>query len=97
MKLSAQKQALRKSKEDEIWAGAPRVHNNLWFSTEPRRDARFLAVIVPHREGEHRPCVRKVAPNVVGVSLEEGVEDVIAFGREWEGAFATVDYEVMRE
>ncbi|MYD59589.1 MAG: hypothetical protein F4W91_00955 [Gemmatimonadetes bacterium] len=28
---------------------------------------------------------------------ESNVEDVIAFGREWEGAFATVDYEVMRE
>ena len=27
----------------------------------------------------------------------EGAEDVIAFGQEWEGAFAVVDYEVMRE
>lgn len=94
--VGAQMNALRKSKEDEIWDGAPLVHNNLWFSTESRREARFLAVIVPHREGENRPGVRKVAPNVVGVSLREGVEDVIAFGREWEGAFATVDYEVMR-
>ena len=94
--VGAQMNALRKSKEDEIWDGAPLVHNNLWLSTEPRRDARFLAVIVPHREGENRPCVRKVAPNVVGVSLEEGVEDVIAFGKAWEGAFATVDYKAMR-
>ena len=66
------------------------------FSTESRRETKFLAVIVPHREGETKPGVRKVAPNVIGVSLKEGVEDVIAFGREWEGAFATVDYKAMR-
>ncbi len=81
------------SKATEIWEGTPRVHNNLWVSTKPRREAKFLAVIVPHREGEPLPCVRKVVPNVIGVSPQDGREDVIAFGRAWTGAFVTVDYE----
>ena len=64
----------------------------------PNRAAKpnFLAVIVPHREGEATPRVRKIAPNVIGVSLREGMEDVIAFGKSREGAFATIDYKAMR-
>ena len=87
---------VKHSKTEEIWNGTPQVHNNLWLSTEPRREAKFLAVIVPHREGEPTPCVRKIAPDVIGVSLQAGMEDVIAFGKPRQGAFASIDYKAMR-
>ena len=79
----------------QIWPGCPRVHNNLWVTTEPTSEARFLAAVIPYRKGETRPRVSRPAPDAVEVAMD-GNRDLIIFGRPRAGAFAVVDYESMR-
>ena len=79
----------------KIWPGCPRVHNNLWLTTEPRREVRFLAAVVPYLQGETRPRVTRPASGAVPVDLG-GDRARIAFGRSYDGADITVDHETMR-
>jgi len=80
----------RRPELKEIWDGCPRVHNNLWVSTEPRTEARFLAAILPWREDEREPQAHELAPGVIEV-IHGQSPDAIAFGRTWDGALVVVD------
>ena len=56
----AREKALKKPGLEEIWAGLPRIHNNLWVTTEHRHEAQFLAVIAPWQEGDEVHSFRKL-------------------------------------
>ncbi|MCZ6636433.1 MAG: DUF4962 domain-containing protein [bacterium] len=91
----AREKVFAKSGLDEIWAGLPRVHNNLWVTTERSHEAQFLAVIAPWREGDETPDVQKLDSGVVKVTYGDE-NDVIVFGNARDDAFVVVDYEGMR-
>lgn len=74
----------------EIWKGLPRVHNNLWVTTERCAEAEFLVAVLPYRAGEPEPQAQKLAPRVIEVSDCERT-DIITFGEEREDAFVVVD------
>ena len=88
----AQEQVIKKKEGVWVFFGnLPRVHNNLWVNTEPRREAKFLSVIVPFQKGEQEPKVQKLAPGVISVKMDGECEDVIAFGQMWDGATVIID------
>ena len=69
----------------------PRVHNNLWLTTQPKTETQFLAAILPFKKGEKDPKIQKLAPGVISVQIGDEQEDIIAFGQNWDGATIVID------
>ena len=91
----ARERVARRRELSEVWDGCPRVHNNLWVTTEPRHEAQFLGAILPHRDREPEPSARKLAPEVIEVTVGRQ-RDIISFGPDREDALVVVDHLSLR-
>ena len=77
------------------WTGDP-VWSNLWATTPPRREAQFLAAIVPWRAGGDEPTVEVLGERHIAVTTDAG-RRTIFFGAPGEQeADIIVDWERTR-
>jgi hypothetical protein len=70
---SVEKSPLRKFTGDPVW-------NNIWVTTAPQREGRFLAAILPSRQGATPPTVETLGDRHVAVTSEKGRRTVL-FGK----------------
>jgi len=78
------------------WSGRP-VMNNIWVTTKaPSREAHFLAVVLPRREGSQQPSVTPMGERKLAIEVA-GKRRTVAFGSPADvEADIVVDYERVR-
>ncbi len=77
------------------WTGDP-VWNNLWVTTSPRREAQYLAAIVPWRAGADEPAVELLGERHIAVTTDAGRRTVFFGAPGEQEADIIVDWERTR-